>query len=441
MTACLDASAKHSAPNLAYASCLYAAIIPLDDEGFFNYTESVNIGRPTNDPGVKNRNGFEIAFDYGTLSEEIIGINGYGGSREIGDTYSENSEWIDFYDEGYDADDGFIYEIKVPLEHLGIDKNYIETNGIGAMLVTTFGTSPMNTLPHDPSCLDNANVEYSHEPSTSHEKEDADKITVPLARVGALLKDTVVEEIPLELNFGADKSSAQNVGTELTLKAELYGTDEDYTVTFAVNGRGLEASENTVTCTFMEVGTYKLTATAKTQSGKEISKTIYYTIGEAVEVIIPPETEPSEPLKPTGPADNPTNPTDPDNPVVTPSTDPSETATAVNTDSSENTEPIFSTGSNDTPIIVPGTTTETQGTTSGDILYMMGDADSNGKVNIKDATAIQKHIAKLISLDVVALMSADVTDDNKVNIKDATAIQKYIAKIEIPFIIGEWVSV
>ena len=419
-----------------------AAIIPLDDEGFFNYTESVNIGRPTNDPGVKNRNGFEIAFDYGTLSEEIIGINGYGGSREIGDTYSENSEWIDFFDEGYDADDGFIYEIKVPFEHLGIDKNYIETNGIGAMLVTTFGTSPMNTLPHDPSCLDNANVEYSHEPSTSHEKEDADKITVPLARVGALLKDTVVEEVPLELNFGADKSSAQNVGAELTLKAELYGTDEDYTVTFEVNGRGLEASENTVTCTFMEVGTYELTATAKTQSGKEISKTINYTIGEAVEVIIPPETEPSEPLKPTGPADVPTNPTDPDNPVITPSTDPSEGTTDVTpTQPSENsTSP---TGDNDTPIIVPGTTT--QGSTNTQPSYpadelILGDTDHNGKVNIKDATLIQKYVAKLADIAEVYRIGADVNADTKINVKDATAIQKYLANIPTDYPIGEIIA-
>ena len=419
-----------------------AAIIPLDDEGFFNYTESVNIGRPTNDPGVKNRNGFEIAFDYGTLSEEIIGIDGYGGSREIGDTYSENSEWIDFFDEGYDTDDGFIYEIKVPLEHLGIDKSYIETNGIGAMLVTTFGTSPMNTLPHDPSCLDNANLPYSYEPSTSHEKEDADKITVPLARVGALLKDTVVEEVPLELNFGVDKSSAQNVGTELNLKAEFYGTDEEYKVTFTVDDQALKTDDDNVAkWTPDAIGTYKLSATAKTASGKEVTKTFEYAIGEAVEVIIPPETEPTEPLVPTGPADGPTNPTDPDAPVVTPSTEPSENVTLPATDSSENEEPTAPTDNNDTPIIVPGTTADTQDTTSGDIRYMMGDVDTNGKVNIKDATAIQKFIAKLISLDGVALMSADVTDDNKVNIKDATAIQKYIAKIEIPYIIGEWMTV
>jgi hypothetical protein len=67
----------------------------------------------------------------------------------------------------------------------------------------------MDTLPHDPSMLDKANVEYSYEGSTSHEKEDIDTITVPLARVGALLEDTVVNEARFEVNFGADKNSGQ----------------------------------------------------------------------------------------------------------------------------------------------------------------------------------------------------------------------------------------
>ncbi|MBQ2825484.1 MAG: starch-binding protein [Clostridia bacterium] len=424
-----------------------AAIIPLDEEGFFNYTESVNIGRPTNDPGVLNRNGFEIAWDYGTLSEEIIGIDGYGGSREIGDTYSDSSDWVNFYDEGYDADDGFIYEIKVPLEHLGIDRNYIEQNGIGAMLVTTFGTSAMNTLPHDPSCLDNANKEYSYEPSTSHEKEDADNISVPLARVGALLKDTVVEEVPLELNFGADKSSAQSVGTELTLQAELYGTDEDYTVTFAVNGRGLETTENTASCSFMEVGTYELTATAKTKSGKEISKTIDYAIGEAVEVIIPPETEPDEPQLPTKPNVKPTEPVNPSAPSD--STDPIEGNTNPSqsgTEPSENTEPTSVTGTNptvdnsDAPIIIPGTTSNEDNTTITFESLLIGDADDNGKVNVKDATLIQRYAAKLAELSEIGFKRSDVNEDNKVNVKDATAIQKYVARIEVPYPIGETIK-
>ena len=87
------------------------------------------------------------------------------------------------------------------------------------MQILTYGTSGMDTLPHDPSMLNEANIEYSYDPSTSHEKEDIDTITVPLARVGALLKDTKINYAPLEVNFGADKCSGQSVGTDINLSA------------------------------------------------------------------------------------------------------------------------------------------------------------------------------------------------------------------------------
>ena len=48
----------------------------------------------------------------------------------------------------------------------------------------------------------------------------------------------------------------------------------------------------------------------------------------------------------------------------------------------------------------------------------------------KDATAIQKHLAKLETLSAEALEVADFKADGVVNIKDATAIQKFIAKME-----------
>ena len=440
-----------------------AAIIPLDDEGFFNYTESVNIGRPTNDPGVKNRNGFEIAWDYGTISKEIIGINGFGGSREVGDTYSADSQWIDFFEEGYDTDDGFIYEIKIPMEHLGIDKSYIEDNGIGAMLISTFGTSGMNTLPHDPSVLDNAAKEYSFDPSTSHEKEDADNISVPLARVGALLKDTVIEDVPLELNFGADKSSAQSVGTEITLKAEVYGTDADYEISISVDGTKLNTTGNTAKWTPSKTGTYEISATVVTNDGNTATETFDFAVGEAVEVIVPPETEPTEPtepVKPTKPADSdnptsgstdPSEPTDGDktepteNPDVTQpsgSTDPSETQpTGTDNTTAPTDGGSDSTDSTGDPVIVPPSPTKpTDNTapTTGEFRYMLGDTDGNEKINIKDATLIQKHVAKINTLTKEELVRADVNCDDKNNIKDATAIQKFIAKIENPYDIGEW---
>ncbi len=67
---------------------------------------------------------------------------------------------------------------------------------------------------------------------------------------------------------------------------------------------------------------------------------------------------------------------------------------------------------------------------------LLGDADVNGTVNIKDATAIQKHIAGLTELSKVGEEVADADLNGDVNIKDATAIQKWIAGIETGLPIG-----
>ena len=50
---------------------------------------------------------------------------------------------------------------------------------------------------------------------------------------------------------------------------------------------------------------------------------------------------------------------------------------------------------------------------------------------------IQKFAAKIIDLTDDEKLRADVNADTKVNIKDATAIQKFVAKIETGFPIGQ----
>lgn len=65
-----------------------------------------------------------------------------------------------------------------------------------------------------------------------------------------------------------------------------------------------------------------------------------------------------------------------------------------------------------------------------------GDANMDGSVNIKDATAIQKNVAGLEYFTETQIQLADANNDNAVNIKDATAVQKYIANIDEFFYIG-----
>ena len=114
--------------------------------------------------------------------------------------------------------------------------------------------------------------------------------------------------------------------------------------------------------------------------------------------------EPSEPTEPdTNPTDNSTYPV------------PTET-TPVQTESK--------------PTEAETQPTE-ESTVTLSVTVLMGDVDFSGKVNIRDATKIQKALAKFETLDDIALFSANVVDDNKVSIKDATAIQKYCAFMEV----------
>lgn len=54
--------------------------------------------------------------------------------------------------------------------------------------------------------------------------------------------------------------------------------------------------------------------------------------------------------------------------------------------------------------------------------YALGDVNSDGKINVKDATAIQKHLAKIMTFTDVELFFADTTYDGKTSISDATKL-------------------
>lgn len=64
---------------------------------------------------------------------------------------------------------------------------------------------------------------------------------------------------------------------------------------------------------------------------------------------------------------------------------------------------------------------------------IIGDTDGDSQVTILDATYIQRHLAKLSTLDSNAQIIADVDNDNKLSIVDATYIQRYMAKLITEF--------
>lgn len=62
---------------------------------------------------------------------------------------------------------------------------------------------------------------------------------------------------------------------------------------------------------------------------------------------------------------------------------------------------------------------------------MIGDANSDGRVNIRDVTAIQRHVAECEILTGGALLAADTDGDGKVTIEDATHLQMYLAEYDV----------
>ncbi len=56
-----------------------------------------------------------------------------------------------------------------------------------------------------------------------------------------------------------------------------------------------------------------------------------------------------------------------------------------------------------------------------------GDANLDGKVNIRDATYIQKHVASVITMTDLEALRAETNFDGKINVRDATYIQKMLA--------------
>ena len=67
----------------------------------------------------------------------------------------------------------------------------------------------------------------------------------------------------------------------------------------------------------------------------------------------------------------------------------------------------------------------------GAVIGYVGDTDLSNNITVKDATAIQKHLASLVILTDAPLLLADTDRSGGVTIKDATAIQKWVAEMAV----------
>lgn len=62
---------------------------------------------------------------------------------------------------------------------------------------------------------------------------------------------------------------------------------------------------------------------------------------------------------------------------------------------------------------------------------LIGDANLDGKVNIRDVTVIQRHVAEYEILTGSAFLAADADGNGVININDATLLQMYLAEYDV----------
>lgn len=58
--------------------------------------------------------------------------------------------------------------------------------------------------------------------------------------------------------------------------------------------------------------------------------------------------------------------------------------------------------------------------------YEIGDVDLNGRIDVNDATELQRYAAELATFNETQILVADMNNDGVINVADATDIQKYI---------------
>ena len=231
-------------------------------------------------------NGITYQAEDGSISSSIMHLK---GSQSVDDAY-DSSKYVDALTDGnghnrkYDT----FFTYTIPLSVLGIDKATLTSNGIGIMGLATRGESCMDSVPHDPSMLDNTMEAYRAGDNTSYEKEDLDIITVPLASVGKLnsggggditpiVRPTsttaptagpTTEPNGLAVNFGADRSAPQYNTTELAIKAEVTGGNAPYTYEFFVDDKSVQKGEkDTYTWKNDTAGAHTITAEVTDSKG------------------------------------------------------------------------------------------------------------------------------------------------------------------------------
>ena len=154
-----------------------------DPNGFFSYDKEFCLPFEDEETGVV-RVQRDVYFNESVSTSMWAGVNDDGSFGGKVSTDLGSYTYVDLKADGITAS---AYQLTVSLDALGIDKAYLESNGIGIAVFSTYGESMMDILPYDVSMHDNVLEPYSGaNDGTSEEKADFDSISAPLARIGKL---------------------------------------------------------------------------------------------------------------------------------------------------------------------------------------------------------------------------------------------------------------
>ena len=238
-------------------------------DGKFDYTTCLGFKKV----GVK------YAYGDGFLGSTMYGINanGYSGYTP-NDLSNLSSNWVDFLKTNHNKKQDTMYEMAIPLSALGISKDYIESNGIGAMLISTFGASGMGSLPMDMTFLDNATTPYTSDESTSGEKEDVDTVTVPLARIGSIAGGKVQK--PSISKFSANVVSPAKTGQTVIFNTKATCGDEILNYQYEIDGKIVQDYSTNSSFKWIpeKAGNYEIKVTVKNSKGLTTNKVMNFLV-------------------------------------------------------------------------------------------------------------------------------------------------------------------
>jgi len=232
--------------------------------------------------------GIEFKSASGCFPSKLMGIKNlpeYPDTTGVAMLYDDSVATTDLK-VGHNTELDTFFEIKIPFSAIGMTASEFAERGVGVMQIVSRGESPMDGVPHDKCFLDNTYGDYPSQPSDTHEKDDNDTITVPLARVGNGETPPPPPPEELNVNFGADRSSPQADTTDLTLKAIAYEGTAPYQYQFSIDGSVVQAYSSSDTYAWDTTGgDHTISVTVKDADGNTVTSTKAYTIeGNVVEI-------------------------------------------------------------------------------------------------------------------------------------------------------------